>query len=308
MNMTTEHITKRAENIGMLKGILAQARREGLKRVILRVPLKLLSIDERYQTPVRTKRNINYLIKNWDENKLLPLVVVPHDEEGLFAIVDGFGRYSAMLQIYNNMEMEIECLILLCAPKDVDERLKFEAEQYAFQNVNVATMKPIHKHGANRVLNNQAVLILDKMKEKYGFEYPDSTTGNRSAKQIGSYSELLLIAKYHGEKCLDFIFSICEGAGFDRQTNGYCAHIMRGLRDMHLFYGDNLDKVKNYISKKFRGISPTLLISIANTKYPMLDKRTAVSMYFEDCVVNELKLDRKRIIEGTKAIKLAQIA
>lgn len=308
MNMTTEQITKNAENIGMLKGILAQARREGLKRVILRVPLKLLSIDERYQTPVRTKRNINYLVKNWDENKLLPLVVVPHDEEGLFAIVDGFGRYSAMMQMYKSIEMEVECLILLCAPKDINERLKFEAEQYAFQNVNVATMKPIHKHGANIILNNQAAIILDKMKEKYGFEYPDSTTGNRSAKQIGSYSEALSIAKSHGDRGLDFIFSVCEGAGFDRQTNGYCAHIMRGLRDMYVFYGDNLDSVKEFISKKFRGISPTLLISIANTKYPMLDKRTAVSMYFEDCVVDGLGLNRNRIVEGTKAVRLVQVA
>ena len=172
-------------------------------------------------------------------------------------------------------------------------------------DVNISIML---RNTANIILNNQAAIILDKMKEKYGFEYPDSTTGNRSAKQIGSYSEALSIAKSHGDRGLDFIFSVCEGAGFDRQTNGYCAHIMRGLRDMYVFYGDNLDSVKEFISKKFRGISPTLLISIANTKYPMLDKRTAVSMYFEDCVVDGLGLNRNRIVEGTKAVRLVQVA
>ena len=76
-------------NVGELKGLLAASRSMGMTVVILKIPVRLFVIDPRYQTPNRTERDLNYLIRNWDERKLLPLIGVPHDEEGLMYIVDG---------------------------------------------------------------------------------------------------------------------------------------------------------------------------------------------------------------------------
>lgn len=296
----------KAENIGMLKGILAQSRRENLKRAILRIPLSLLGIDDRYQTSIRTNRNMNYLINNWDENKLLPLVVVPHDEEGMFMIVDGYGRYTALKHIYKEKDLkdiEVDCLVILCAPRDPVERLEFEAEQYAFQNQNVMKMTPVHKHGARQILHDDAVEIMDRVKEKHNFEYCN-VPGNRQANVIGSYTDLYNIAKNQGYECLEFIFSLCESLGFDMQPNGYSSYILRSLRDTYVNFKDNLMEVYDYLIRKFRGITPAVLASTAVTKYPILDKRTAVSLYIEDVIVQDMGLTRVRKFDGRKVVKL----
>ena len=48
-------------NINELKGILSDAIRRGLKYVILPMPVRLLTIDPGYQTPIRTERDLRYL-------------------------------------------------------------------------------------------------------------------------------------------------------------------------------------------------------------------------------------------------------
>ena len=293
------------ENVGLVNGLLMNPRREGLTRTIIKVPVKLLMIDERYQTPVRTDRNMSYLIKNWNEHKLLPLTVVPHDEEGVFAIVDGYGRFQASQKVDSKKYEELDCLVILDAPKEPEERLVFEAEEYAFQNRDVARMKPIHRHGAGQVMGDQAVLILDKMKEKYGFEYVD-VPGKRSASKLGSYTECLRIAKVHGSDCLNYIFSIIKAVGFDRQTNGYSRCIVRSLKDMYVYYEEQRKETSKYFKSRLRGISPDLLKADAKAKYPMVDVEVAVSLYCEDIAVEELELQRMRMVdENNKVVKIA---
>ena len=62
---------------------------------IIRIPVELMEVDSRYQTDERTERDLKYLTNNWDERKLMPLLGVPHWEEGKVYIVDGYGRWIA---------------------------------------------------------------------------------------------------------------------------------------------------------------------------------------------------------------------
>lgn len=67
---------------------------------IIKIPVELMEVDSRYQTDERTERDLQYLVRNWDERKLMPLMGVPHWEEGKVYIVDGYGRWIAS-QIVN---------------------------------------------------------------------------------------------------------------------------------------------------------------------------------------------------------------
>ena len=294
------------QNKGTLTGLLMESRRKGMTRAILRIPVDLLMIDERYQTPVRTERNMSYLINNWDEHKLLPLTVVPHDEEGVFAIVDGYGRLQASQKVDPVKYNELECLVLLDAPKNPKERQKFEAEQYAFQNVNVARLKAIHRHGALQVMNNQQAMDLDKLRMKYGFDYA-ANKGNRDSNVLGSYQDCLRILKTQGYECLDWVMTICQKTGFDRQANGYGRGIVRSMRDMWVMYSDSRDKIAKLFIKELRGKTPLVLNAEAKAKYPILYVETALSMYLEDLITEELGLEQKRYVDGTKLVAIKKV-
>lgn len=305
--MTEKQVESKAKNVGIVSGLLMESRRKGMTRAILRIPVDLLMIDERYQIPIRSERNMNYLVNNWDEHKLLPLTIVPHDEDGVFAIVDGFGRYTASQKIDPNKYKELDCLVILDAPTDADERLKFEAEQYAFQNANVARMKALHKHGAMQIMNDPATLLLDKMQEKYGFEFSAGGRGGRSAANvIGSYPIVLSIARYYGEECLDYIFSIIRDSGLNRQYDGYARAILRMLRDIYSLYGV---ETREFMVEKMRGTTQQVLLSLGRAKYPILDSEIALSLYMEDLIVKELGREQKRTIRrGKGRVTLQKIA
>lgn len=312
MRTNKANITKVAnnvnpENVSELKGLLAEAKRSGAEVAIIKIPARLLAIDDSYQTPLRTERDLGYLINNWDKRKLLPLMVVPHEEEGLCYITDGQGRWKAS-QFINPVEYEyLSCMVILNAPKDKDERLKFEAEQYAFQNKDVAKVTPLQKHGALKILGDKNVLALDEMKDKYGFTYVYSK-GQREGGVLGSYAEALNICATKGSRCLDYIFSICAKSGFDRKPNGYSSYVLRMLKDAWTLYADDREDTKKFLSEHLRHYEPNTFKSKAVSKYPMLEIRTACSLYVEDLIVENLYLEQSREISGTRLIPVKKVS
>lgn len=84
---------KNKGNKSLLEGLTKMYRDAGYKTAIVSVPVEIMEIDTRYQTEVRTERDLRYLIDNWNENKLLPLIGVPHWETGEVFLVDGYGRW-----------------------------------------------------------------------------------------------------------------------------------------------------------------------------------------------------------------------
>ena len=270
---------------------------------IIKVPVELMEIDSRYQTDERTERDLQYLTRNWDERKLMPLLGVPHWEEGKVYIVDGYGRWIASQIVDKKKYKDLKVQMILNAPTNPEERLKFEAELYAFQNQQVKDLTAIQKHGAMIVLHDAATEILENMKKKYGFEY-SANKGNREASVLGSYTVTLDLCKLDKGKAAEYVFDICVGSGFDRKPNGYSTYVMRALKDMYKLYANNRKDTKKMLTKEFRKLTPLILKANAVVKYPMLDMKIAVSLYVEDLIVENLGLEQSREVIGTKVVPI----
>ena len=303
--MRTNVIDIKANNadIGELKGLLASARSQNLPVAIIRIPVRLFAIDPMYQTPNRTERDMRYLVNNFDDRKLLPVTGVPHDEEGKIYLVDGYGRWQASQQVDPKKYETLACMVILNAPTERKARQKFEAEQYAFQNLNVAKMQPIQKHGALEILEDEAVLALDAMQKKYGFLYAKEK-GQREGGVLGSYASTYSIARQHKANCLDYIFSVCRESGFDRKPNGYASYIMKGLSDMWRYYPENREETAEFLGTYLRKFDPAKFKANAQSRYILLDFRMAISLYMEDLIVDNISLSHKRKVEGRSVTEI----
>ena len=218
-------------------------------------------------------------------------------------IVDGYGRWIASQIVNKKKYKDLKVQMILNAPTNPEERLEFEAEMYAFQNRDVKDLTPIQKHGAMMVLHDPSTETLENMRKKYGFEYV-ANKGNREASVLGSYTETLRLCKLDNGKAAEYVFDICAGAGFDRKPNGYSTYIMRSLRDIYKLYANDREATKEFLIEELRQITPIGLKAKATVKYPMLDMKTAVSLYTEDMVVKNLGLEQSREVSGTRVVPI----
>lgn len=298
-------------NVGELRGILSEARRQGRRTAIVPIPVHLFAIDETYQVEERTNRSLSYLTKDFREDKLLPVTGVPHDEEGKIYLVDGYGRWQASQIVDKRDGTEkyryLDCLVILNAPTEPAERQKFEAEHYAFQNLGTARVTPLQRHGAYTCMNYPAAVILNEMKDKYGFNL-SKKKGNRGAGYLGSYSEAFYICKMNGRDCIDYIFNICKKSGFHLKTNGYSTYMLRTLRDIWLYYPEDRETAAKYLSKYLRKREPMQFKSEAVARYGMLDLKTACSLYAEDLLVENVEFKHVRTVEDNKVKDIAKVS
>lgn len=267
-------------------------------RALYEIPVDLLKIDEDYQTPERTQRSLKNLIDNWDENKLEPITVVPHEDEGAFYIVNGYGRWTAS-QNLKNPKKYLSSIVLLGLSNDKNKRKIQEAELYAYQNRECSKMTPIQNHGALKIIGNPSVLMFERLKDKYGFDFGFGKKTSKKINTIGSYSETLNMIKSREESCFDFIFSTLISCGFNKKINGYSTYVLRAMRDIYDNYGNEEDIV-NAIVKILRGITPEQFKAYSISKYPNLEYRSACTMYLEDEVCKLSGMKKSRYIDGNK--------
>jgi len=263
------------------------------------VPLSCCFVDSRYQG-MRTHKHLNRLKNKWDERKLTPIILVPHPEEHRFAVVDGQGR--CLVAPEKGMD-RLNAIILMDAPEDLEERLKFEAEYFIGQDSEVENVKPLEKHLSRVIIGDSAAVSLDKLLNKYGIKFV-ATRGNRGESILGSYTDAYSIVKAHGEKCLDFIFSIIENAGWNKETNGYATFVMRALREIWIAHPNDRKEIHKYLSKELRQIDPALFSADAKSKYPKRDHRVSCVLYMEDLVCDGLGIEKKIYIESGKKVKV----
>ena len=270
-------------------------------RALYEVPVDLLTIDPLYQTDERTQRSLKKLIDNWDENKLEPITIVPHEEEGMFYIVNGYGRWTAS-QHLPTPKKYLCSIVLLGLSKDADKRRVQEAELYAYQNRDCSKMTPIQNHGALKIIGEPSVVLFEKLRDKYNFDFGFGKKTSKKINTIGSYSETLNMIKARDEKCFDFIFSTLIACGFDKKVNGYSTYVLRAMRDIYDNYGDTKEIICAIV-EILRGITPEQFKSYAITKYPNLEYRSACTMYLEDEVCRVTKKKNKRYIHNNKIAK-----
>lgn len=303
--MTENVVTEK--NIGELRGLLATAKASNANVAIIKIPVYMFAIDESYQTIDRTARKLNYLTSRWDERKIGVLTVVPHEDEGLCYIVDGFGRWQASQIVNKQKYTHLDCAVLLNVPTDPRERQKFEAELFANQNRDVAKLKPVDKHGAMQVLEDPVVLALDELQLKYGF-----TIGKRKYKGDNAtgmtinnvYQKLCEGMKSHGKDLADWYFDICKRSGFATKTYGYTRYTYKALKDVYVAYPHKRDEIADILIDYFRPITPVEFKAEAVTRYPKLDSVTACAVYVEDIVAGKLGLNRTREIAGGKVVNI----
>lgn len=265
------------------------------------VPLSCCFVDSRYQG-MRTHKHLNRLKNKWDERKLTPIILVPHPEEYRFAVVDGQGR--CLVAPEKGMD-RLNAIILMDAPEDLNERLKFEAEYFIGQDSEVENVKPLEKHLSRVIIGDDAAVSLDKLLNKYGIKFV-STKGNREESVLGSYTDTYSIVKVHGEKCLDFIFSIVDNAGWNKETNGYATFVMRALREVWIAHPNDRKEIHRYLSKELRQIDPVLFSAEAKSKYPKRDHRVSCVLYVEDLVCDGLGIEKKIYVENGKKVKISK--
>ena len=265
------------------------------------VPLSCCFVDSRYQG-MRTHKHLNRLKNKWDERKLTPIILVPHPEEYRFAVVDGQGR--CLVAPEKGMD-RLNAIILMDAPEDLDERLKFEAEYFIGQDSEVENVKPLEKHLSRVIIGDSAAVSLDKLLNKYGIKFV-ATKGNREESVLGSYTDTYSIVKVHGEKCLDFIFSIIDNAGWNKETNGYATFVMRALREVWIAHPNDRKEIHRYLSKELRQIDPALFSAEAKSKYPKRDHRVSCVLYVEDLVCDGLGIEKKIYVENGKKVKISK--
>ncbi len=265
------------------------------------VPLSCCFVDSRYQG-MRTHKHLNRLKNKWDERKLTPIILVPHPEEYRFAVVDGQGR--CLVAPEKGMD-RLNAIILMDAPDDLDERLKFEAEYFIGQDSEVENVKPLEKHLSRVIIGDSAAVSLDKLLNKYGIKFV-ATKGNREESVLGSYTDTYSIVKVHGEKCLDFIFSIIDNAGWNKETNGYATFVMRALREVWIAHPNDRKEIHRYLSKELRQIDPALFSAEAKAKYPKRDHRVSCVLYVEDLVCDGLGIEKKIYVENGKKVKISK--
>lgn len=199
----------------------------------------------------------------------------------------------------------LNAIILMDAPEDPDERLKFEAEYFIGQDSEVENVKPLEKHLSRVIIGDSAAVSLDKLLNKYGIKFV-ATKGNRGESVLGSYTDAYSIVKVHGEKCLDFIFSIIENAGWNKETNGYATFVMRALREVWIAHPSDRKEMHRYLSKELRQIDPALFSAEAKSKYPKRDHRVSCVLYVEDLVCDGLGIEKKIYRENGKKVKISK--
>lgn len=263
------------------------------------VPLALCYVDERYQG-MRTHKHIRRLESKWDERKLSNITLVPHPEEHRFAIVDGQGRF--LVAPKKGLD-KLFATILMDAPDDPKDRLKFEAEYFIGQDSEVENVKPLEKHPARVIIGDEPATILDNLLNKYGIKFV-ANKGNREESILGSYTDTYAIAKVHGEKCLDFIFSIISNAGWNKETNGYATFVMRALREVWVAHPMHREVIHKFLSEELRQLDPSLFSANAKAKYPKRDHRVSCVLYTEDIVCAGLNIQKRIYIDGDKKCKI----
>ena len=286
-----ERLAEQFENVmANARPMITEGKGKNLRTITAtaNVPLSCCFVDSRYQG-MRKHNQLRKLEKHFDKRKLAPITLVPHYEEHRFAIVDGQGRSKVAPK--KGMD-RLFATILMDAPEDPQERLKFEAEYFIGQDSEVEQVKPLEKHLARVIIGDPAATNLDTLLNKYKIKFC-ATSGKRKESILGSYPFTYGIINTHGEKCLDYIFSVIKEAGWNHEPNGYSTYVMGAIKEMWCEHENDRDRIYDFVSEKFRQITPVVFKADALSTYPIRDPRPACQLYLEDMVCEGLGIERK---------------
>lgn len=147
---------------------MTECGRKGNGKYSCSIPVSLLQVDSSYQRiDTRTSKKLKSLANYWCEDKLTPIIVVPHPEEYCFYIIDGYGRFIVSTTMLQSKYKALDAIVLTKVPKGYKERKKFEAELFIGQGTEVERITPVQMHNARLLIGNTPAIILQGMLDKY---------------------------------------------------------------------------------------------------------------------------------------------
>lgn len=281
---------------------MTECGRKGNGKYTCSIPVSILQVDPSYQRiDTRTYPKLKRLANYWCEDKLTPIIVVPHPEEYCFYIIDGYGRFIVSTTMLQSKYKALDAIVLTKIPKGYKERQKFEAELFIGQGTEVERITPVQMHNARLLIGNTPAVNLQCMLDKYHVSYV-AKPGQRDKAVLGSYATAYEISQKHGKTCLEFIFSIIENAGWKNETNGYSKTIMKSFKEIWCAYATpELHKdMHEYFSRELREIDPGLLIAKARSKYPERDPKQTTALYLADMLIEDLCYEKSGYFEETR--------
>lgn len=234
--------------------------------VIVLVPRELLAWDEKYQRPGRYTGKLR---REFDPNKMDPLLVSPHYEEGKAYIIDGYGRYIVTGEIDPDRYAYLVCKVLLNVPQDPVLRRKFEAEMFAYQNNAVSKITFKQKFKALIAMGDSTAVELLKIISKYGFYIRIDEEGSVGKgrhksfynKDNGKYElynaeTLYKVLKIHGADALEYILEVLERTGAKEKTDGYSRYMISGIKTVWSAFPSKREEAKKFLVEMLLNIDP----------------------------------------------------
>lgn len=260
----------------------------GGKKQYAIIPLELCKADERYQRNSSiSDRAIGKLVRLWDDNLMDPVKAIPHKEESLFYIVDGWHRVCAMKQ---KGEEYIIAEILTNFPENANELLVMEAQLFATQNNAVDRLTPAQTHKAKCILGIPENLIIDRVCKKYGVNIGTARNRNKKINTVTAYNKLERLVKASNEETIDNIFYILCASKWNLGTEAFSKRTLEALYNIFAYHKDKQKEICEALLPYMRDNECKHLRSLADAAYPLRYESTQLALFLEDYLHEQIGL------------------
>lgn len=282
--------------------VMQNTMRVGNKRFAY-IPLDLLYVDMRYQRlDTSSKAKVNNLAAHWDSNRMDPIRVSAHPDEGRFAVLDGLHRtLAAKINGVSGLEAEI-----LSFETNDDQRLLSEATIFATQNDEVETLTPAQKHNANVVRGVKENVALNNVIRKYSIPLKDNKGQGKSAiGTLSGFKEALRITATYGEEMIDDIMNVICSSRWNDEPNGFSNVTLSAIKNVLAAHQDIKEQIIAASISYFRTITPNTLLAYGKVNYAVRSDRSAMTLAYDDFVSKTLGVSLSYGVENNKMVRVA---
>lgn len=288
VNKETAESKEKAYNDRLFSLTEANKQRIG-EKVFASIPVELLKVDESYQRiHTYNEDTLRRLIAKFNKDKMDPLVVVIHEEEKRYYIIDGMHRWLAALALGIT---ELECVIIVIKGTP-EERRKEEARRFIDQGNEVENVTPLQKHAGKVICGEKEYKILDEVVnelDEIHFKENENSRGKQPIGTLTGYVQAVKIAR-KGKAHLKDVFDVLISAGWYKETTGLGNNALRMVS--HVLLTHDQPEVKAECARILRRYEPRLFMATAQAAYLTRKPSNANDLYLEDCVCTNLGIER----------------
>ena len=194
-----------------------------MNQTIERIPLKHIIVGEYQRDP--SSRRVERIVSNFDPAKL-GVLVVNQRREGVYAILDGQHRLSALRTLGFP---DTNCLVL------TGLSIEQEADYYRKQNENQAALTNYDLYLGGIVAGDPHYLMLKDTLGKFGYK----ASKHSAPKNVTAIAALNKITKMYGFDVLDQVFAYISAA-WDGDSTAARREMLAGMAEFAARFGDKV--------------------------------------------------------------------